>query len=195
MSVVEKKAYFVYGEGCEKELEGIKESKYITALSLTSMEKFLEDHTLTSSDHVIIMGSGDEIKEAFDKAHVDGFSVGLVSLKIQSMLRASFEIPAKLEDALKVALDSPSQELDLLYANGKIVLWNAVIGEAPPIGYRKASYLNTTLKQRYFLLIDAFKNLRTLKKTKIKLFLNPKLNQKKSLNPFYHSLMFSSKLN
>ncbi len=134
MSTVEKKAYFVYGNECEGELEKVKESSYITALTLTSMKKFLEDLTLTSSDHVIIMGSGDEIKEIFDKAHIDGFSVGLVSLKAQSMLRASFEIPSKLEDALKVALESEFQDLDLLYANGKIVLWSAVIGEAPPIG-------------------------------------------------------------
>ncbi len=169
MSEVEKKAYFVYGDDCEKELERVKESRYITALTLTHIDKFLEDVTLTSSDHVVVMGSGDEIKEIFDKAHIDGFSVGLISLKIQSMLRASFEIPSNLEDALEVALNSECQDLDLLYANGKIVLWNALIGEAPPIGYRKASYLNTTLKERYTLLVESFKNLKTLKKTKIKL--------------------------
>lgn len=172
MSEVAKKAYFVYGKGCEEELENVKESKYISALELTSIEPFLADGTLTDNDHVIIMGSGDEIKEVFDKAYVDGFSVALVTVKSQNMLRASFEIPSNLEDALDVALNSKPYSMDLLYANGKIVLWNAVIGDAPPIGYRKASYLNTSFKERYALLIESFKNLKALKKTKIKLITN-----------------------
>jgi uncharacterized hydrophobic protein (TIGR00271 family) len=164
-----KKIYFVYGNECSTLLDEVKESERASSFEFIDVSGFLNLGTLTSEDHVIIAGSADEIKEVFIKAHNENFSVALIAGKTQNMLRASFDIPVKIEEALKIALDSEPKPIDLLYSNGEIVLWSALIGDAPPISYKNSSYINSSLKERYKLLIDAFKKLKDLKKTKIKL--------------------------
>lgn len=159
--------YLVYGEASLEIRDAVK--KIDSSISAITVENFLEDETLTSSDHAIISADTDAIKKILQKAHYDDFSVAILSQKNQNTLRATFEIPAKLEDALKVALESSPKPLDLLCANEEIVLWGALIGDAPPLTYKSASYEKNSFKERYTLLIEAFKKLKTLKQTKIKL--------------------------
>jgi len=164
-----KKVYFVYGRECNTLLDEIQKSERALLLEFIDLNSFLKLDTLSSEDHVIVAGTSDEIKEVFIKAHNEDFSVALIADKTQNMLRASFDISTNIEDALKVAIECEPKSLDLLYSNGKIVLWSALIGDAPPISYKNSSYINSSFKERYKLLIDAFKKLKDLKKTKIKL--------------------------
>ena len=161
------KNYLVYGDeslDVRGEIERIDSS-----IEAIHVDKFLKNRVLPSSSHVIILANTDETKKIFQKACLDDFSVAILALKNQNTLRATFEIPLKIEDALKIALNSIPKPLDLLYANGEIVLWGALVGDAPPLTYRSISRSNGSLRERYILLIDAFKKLRLLKQTKIKL--------------------------
>lgn len=159
--------YLVYGDESKDIRDEVK--KIDNAIEAVTVDKFLQDETLTSNDHVMIFASADEMKQILQKAHNDDFSVAILALKNQNTLRATFEISPKLEDALKVALESTPKPLDLLYANEEIVLWGALIGDAPPLTYKSASYEHNSFKERYTLLIEAFKKLKSLKQTKIKL--------------------------
>jgi uncharacterized hydrophobic protein (TIGR00271 family) len=163
-----KNIYLVYGaESLDIKDEVIKIDSSINAVEI---EKFLRDETLTNSNHVIICADIDGIKKVFKKAQLDDFSIAILPRKNQNTLRATFEIPAKLEDALKVALESSPKPLDLLYTDDEVVLWGALIGDAPPLTYKSASYVaENSFKERYKLLIEAFKKFKSLKQTKIKL--------------------------
>ena len=144
--------------------------KLESSIKAVTVEKLLEDETLTSSNHVIVCADTKSIKKVFQKAHNDDFSLSLLPMKNQNTLRATFEIPSKLEDALEVALKSPAKALDLLYANDEVVLWGSLIGDAPPLTYKNTSLVtDNSFKDRYQLLVQAFKKFKSLKQAKIKL--------------------------
>jgi uncharacterized hydrophobic protein (TIGR00271 family) len=164
-----KKIYFVHGDACDELVSEVKKSKYASKLEFITISNFLELLHLTQKEHVVLSGSGDEIKKVFHKAQKDGFSVALVAQKNQNRLQATFDISSKLEESLKVAIESEPKPLDLLYLGENIVLWSALVGDAPPISYKNASYVDSSFKERYMLLVKAYKKLKDLKKSKIKL--------------------------
>ncbi len=169
MSQEIKKAYLVYSQEGEDILNEIKKTEYIDFLKPISIETFLAKDRVDNNDHVVVVATAYKIKQILKKAHGDGFSVSILSMKNQNTLRATFEIPSKLQDALEIALKSEPKELDLLYANDEIVLWGALIGDAPPLIHKSDAELYNSFKERYMLLIETFKKLKELKQTKIKL--------------------------
>ncbi len=169
MSDVIGNVYFVYGKQCEAVSEEINKSQYTTLFKSTFIEDFIIDEAVTSADRVITCGSTDEIKQILKKASETGFSVALLAQKNQSALRSTFEIPKNRDESLKIALESEPKPLDLLYANSEIVLWGAVIGDAPPLTYSSAVYRKISFVERYKLLIESVKKLKHLKQNKIKL--------------------------
>ncbi len=163
-----KNVYLVYSD----EAGDIRDEviKIDSTIKVVEIDKFLKDETLTDSDHVIICADTDSIKKVFKKAQLDGFSLSILPQKNQNTLRATFEIPSKLEDALKVALESSPKPLDLLYANDEVVLWGALVGDAPPLTYKSSSYVaQNSFKERYKLLVEAFRKFKSLKQAKMKL--------------------------
>ncbi len=167
--VVTRDVYFVYGKQCESILEDVSKSQYSTLLNTVFIDDFLKDDAVLDSDRVIICGSTGEIKQVLKKGCEHGFSVAFLAQKNQNTLRSTFEIPKNIEDSLKVALESEPKPLDLLYANNEIVLWGAVVGDAPPLTYSSAAYRQVSLWERCKLLIDACKGLRHLKQNKVTL--------------------------
>ncbi len=169
MSQQEQKAYFVYGATCDNMRQKILQSTYADTLVFMDVSTFLKESTLTVKDHVIVAAEIDDIKAIFQKAEVDDFSLSLIGMKNQNTLRATFELPSNIEEALKIALKNDPKPLDLLYAGDEIVLWGALIGDAPPLTYKSASYLHQSFKERYVLLKEAFIKLKELQQKKIKL--------------------------
>ncbi len=169
MGDVIENVYFVYGKQCETISKEVDKSQYTALFKSVFIEDFVKDESITASDRVIICGSTSEIKQILKKACESGFCVALLPQKNQNTLRSTFEIPKNIEESLKIALESEPKPLDLLYANNEIVLWGAVIGDAPPLTYSSAVYRNTLFGERYKLLIEAFKKLKHLKQNKIKL--------------------------
>lgn len=169
MSEILKKAYLVYGADCQKTNEQVQKSKFSSALTHVDINTFLTDETIKSDDRVIVAGSTDEIKSVLYKAQTNSFCVALLTLKDQNTLRDTFEIPDNIEDALQIALQSQPKDLDLLSCNNEIILWGALVGDAPPLSYKSTLVERQTFKQRYRLLTRSFKKLKDLKTTGIKL--------------------------
>ncbi len=161
--------FFVYGNECEGVLKEVKSSNYGSSIKPIFIDEFLKYERFKSDDRVIVCGSTSDIKLSLQKASRDDFSVSFLAQKNQNTLRSTFEIPKDLDESLKIAFESEPRELDMLYANDEIVLWGALIGDAPPLTYSSSVYIDSTFSQRYKLLIDAFKKLRDLKKHKVKL--------------------------
>ncbi len=164
-----REIFFVYGSECEDLLSGIEDSKYASFIKPVSVESFLESRAINSSTHVIICGSTDEIKSTLKMAVELDFSVSFLAQKNQDTLRSTFEIPKKLEEALQIAIESDPKPLDMLYVNDEVILWGALVGDAPPLTYSSSVYTGSSFKERYKLLIEAFKKLKDLKQHRIKL--------------------------
>ncbi|MCF6219124.1 MAG: TIGR00341 family protein [Gammaproteobacteria bacterium] len=169
MSEASGNVYFVYGQQCEDIAQELVESQYARHFKSVSIEAFITHELATTADRVIICGRIDEIKQILKKACECGFSVALLAQKNQNTLRSTFEIPKNREESLKIALEGEPKPLDLLYANGEIVLWGAVIGDAPPLTDSSDVYQETAFLARYKRLLEALKKLKSLKQNKIKL--------------------------
>ncbi len=161
--------YFVYGEQSEDILDEVAGTQWGSQFRQLPVEQFLEEPALQQEDRVAVCGGPEEIKRVLGKASEEGFSVAFVARRQQSTLRSTFHVPEKVEDALQAVLENEPRPLDLLCANGAIVLWGALVGDAPPLTYSSAVYRRNSIRERYRLLVDAFRKLRRLKQSRIKL--------------------------
>ncbi len=166
-----KKMLFIYDENSQESLYEALASSFADKIKSVELEKFLSncDDYIKPNEKVIVCAYSDGIKKVFELAKEKKFSVALVANKDQSSLKASFDIPSKIEDALKFAFECEPKEIDLLYAGDKLVLWMAVIGDAPLLAYRSSLYTKNTLWQRIKLFIQMFQKIRHLKRTNIKI--------------------------
>lgn len=159
------KNYFVYGCGLEDEIEVFK--SFNLELIFISLEEFINAKEATKDDKVIIYGLKDEIKILFENSFIYGFTVAIVARDSQRFLRDTFDIPKDKKEAIEVALDGEAKTIDLLYANDEIVLWGALVGEAPPHGTKSQNYLKDNSSNKILAFLKAFKKIVTLKNSKI----------------------------
>ncbi len=163
------KAYFVHGEQCQGMLEEIEATPYAKQLTFLPLARFFDESPISESDRVIVCGSGAEIKWVLKRAGEIGFSVALLAQKQQNTLRSTFQLPKDLEASLKLALESEPRPLDLLHAGEAIVLWGVLVGDAPPLTYSSAAYREASLGERFRLLLGAFRKLRRLRQSRVRL--------------------------
>ena len=169
MTAESENVYLVYGEGSEEILEEVARTPYASLLKQLSLREFAEVDTIRQPDRVIVCGGAEDIKQVLKRAWEFGFSVAFLARRQQSTLRSTFQIPQGVEESLKVALENDPQPLDLLCANGTIVLWGALVGDAPPLTHSSALYERGSLRDRFSMLKDAFRKLRELKQSRVKL--------------------------
>ena len=162
---------FIYGQNCNDRLEEALSCSFAHRIKPVKMQEFLADPDffVKVDEKVIVCAYSDDIKLVFELAKEKDFSVALVANEDQSSLKASFELPSKIEEALELALESDPKDIDLLYAGDNIVLWMAVIGDAPLLVYRSSLYTKNTLWQRIGLFAGMFKKIKNLKQSNIKL--------------------------
>lgn len=101
----------------------------ITYLSFDALDSL----DLNSASHLLVTGCLDEIKTLLAIAHQNALSVGIIPRPEQKELMRTFSLPAKMEDAIGLALTPTDKKLDLLYCNDTIVLQEVVVGDAPPL--------------------------------------------------------------
>jgi uncharacterized hydrophobic protein (TIGR00271 family) len=158
---------FVYGEDSQKVLDEVK--KYTLSLELTflSFDTFM--HQKIAFTKVLVSGNIYEIKAVLFKAISNNFEVGIIPHLNQEALRDSFSLSKDIFQNLQTALNNQAKPMDILYANGQIVLHIALVGDAPPLSYRLLAYHKKTFKEKMFLLFEAYKKVRFMQHTKIKI--------------------------
>ncbi len=169
MTAANESAYLVYGEGSEQVLEEVAGTSYASRLKELPVGEFLELEAVGRQDRVVVCGSAGEIKRVLKKACEHGFGVALLARRKQNTLRSTFQIPSSVEESLRIALESEPRPLDLLCANDTIVLWGALVGDAPPLTHSSILYERGSLRDRFRMLRDAFRKLRELKQSRVKL--------------------------
>ncbi len=81
--------------------------------------------------HVVVSGSFDEIKTLIGHAMKYDFSLGIIPLKSQKILRRNYALPGEQEEAIALALQKSTKLIDIILCNGKILLFTATIGRLP----------------------------------------------------------------
>ncbi len=162
--------YFLYGVGTEEEVAGFfKTLPDATALSFEPIDRFLDEKRGTVDDRVIVYGEVEEIKRVMEASFVYGFTLAIVARPSQRYLRHTFEIPKDPQKALQTALRGEVKTLDLLYCNDEIVLWSALIGDAPPHGMLASLQEQDSRFSRTLLLLRSIGRIFRLKKALVRL--------------------------
>ncbi len=165
----EGKIYLVYGEQCQEMLEAIRAIPRAESLVFLPLVRFFDEPGISERDRIIVCGDAAEIKRVLKRAGEVGFSVALLTQKQQNTLRSTFRLPKDLEASLQLALEGEPRPLDLLHAGETIVLWGALVGDAPPLTYSSAVYREASFGERFRLLLQAFRKLRRLRQRRIHL--------------------------
>lgn len=160
--------YYIYSAAQNEFIETIKEqfaSQEVTYLSFDLLDTF----EVERATHLLVTGSLDEIKLLLAIAHQNDVSVGIIPTPKQKELMRTFCLPSKLEEAVALALSPSEKPLDILYANGIVVLQEVVIGDAPPLDEFDSKLEVKTYFDRIRMFWRTIKKVRELKHTQMKI--------------------------
>lgn len=122
-----------------------------------------------SASHLLVTGCLDEIKILLAMAHQSEISVGIIPTSKQKELMRTFSLPAKLEDAIVLALTPTDKKLDVLYSNETLVLQEVVLGDAPPLDQFDSALQGKTYFDRIKMFWRTIKKVKEFKHTQIKI--------------------------
>ena len=124
--------YYIYTASetafIEKAKEHLKEEE-ITYLSFDALDSF----DVRFASHLLVTGCLAEIKQILAIAQQNNLTVGIVPTSKQKELIRTLDLSAKLEEAIALALTPSEKPIDVLYANGTLVLQEVVVGDVPPL--------------------------------------------------------------
>ncbi len=158
--------YYIYTknkrEFVDKVLE-LEEAK-VTKIELVEIDN-IDELNLNSEDHLLVTGNVNEIKRVMNFAYEKEVSLGIIPTSEQKELRATFELPSKLEESVLLALKKCEKKIDLLFCEETLVLQEVVIGEVPPLDSFSSSMEKQSLWERMKSVFGVFKKVRHLKHT------------------------------
>jgi len=189
--------YYIYSPDSDDFIKTVKVLLVDEELEYISIEKLNSINPL-ERPHLIVTASLDEIKRVLIFADLEGLSVGIVPKENQKELRATFHLPASIEDSLSLALGVSESKIDLLYCNEHLVLQEVLIGDAPPLNIFESSLEKQSIFQRIKLFGRTMIKVHDLKHTQIKLIHNDNHEVKLSAVGIvalqYRNTTFASKL-
>ena len=158
--------YYIYTksrkEFVDKVLE-LEETK-VTKIELVEINT-IDELILNSEDHLLVTGDVSDIKRVMNFAYVKEVSLGIIPTSEQKELRATFELPSKLEELVLLVLTKCEKKIDLLFCEETLVLQEVVIGEVPPLDSFSSSMEKESLWERTKSVFSVFKKVRHLKHT------------------------------
>ncbi len=160
--------YYIYApsetEFIETAKEHLKETE-ITYLSFDALDTF----DVRFASHLIVTGCLDEIKQVLAIAHQNNLTVGIVPLPKQKELIRTFSFSSKLEKSLELALTPSEKPIDVLYANGTLVLQEVVVGDVPPLDEFSTALNGKSYVDRVKIFFNTLRKVKRLKHTQMKI--------------------------
>ncbi len=160
--------YYIYTAEQQNVLEEAKvylkefEVRYISFDALDTLD-------IRYASHLLVTASLEEIKQVLGIAHQNNLAVGIIPSAKQKELMRTFALPSKLEDAVKLALTPSQKPIDVLYANGTMVLEEVVVGDAPPLDVFDTALGEKTYFDRVKIFWRTIRKVKTLQHTQIKI--------------------------
>ena len=160
--------YYIYSPDEVEFIEVCKvhlEDENVTYISFDALDSF----DVNSASHLLVTGCVDEIKILLAIAHQNALTVGIIPTPKQKELMRTFALPAKVEDAISLALIATDKKLDLLYCNGTIVLQEVLVGDAPPLDQFESTLKGKNVFDRVKLFWRTMLKVHDLKHTEMKI--------------------------
>ena len=160
--------YYIYTENENEFIDKAKaclEKEEVTYLCFDALERL----DVREVHHLLVTGSVEEIKLVLAIAHQNNLPVGIIPILKQKELIRTFALPAKLEDAIELALTPSEKALDILYGNGTVVLQEVVVGDAPPLDVFDTALGEKTYLDRVKIFWRTMRKVKTLQHTQMKI--------------------------
>ncbi|ADV46531.1 TIGR00341 family protein [Nitratifractor salsuginis] len=123
---------------------------------------------LGPEDRVVAYGSLKFLKEAIVKAEAEGYSLGLIPTPKQRKLARILDITGSLQENLDFLERAEPQSIDLLYCEEELVIFNALVGDAPPLSLHNAFLHDDIETNKFELFIEAIRKTVSLKRVRTK---------------------------
>ncbi|MGV6826727.1 MAG: TIGR00341 family protein [bacterium] len=91
------------------------------------------DRFLDNVDHLVVAAPLAGVKRVFEIAIDKQLGVGVLPIKGDKSLRKYFRLPDNLDDQILLGIEANRLARDVIYCNGKMVLFKATIGRLPLI--------------------------------------------------------------
>lgn len=156
---------YVYGQVSEKFLQTVQRHSLSSALEYVKASDYLKQ--TRRNERILVSGTIDEIKAILQHAIAHGNEVAIIPEPTQTALQSAFGLSKHLEENVQTAMTQEAQSMDILYANDALVLYNALIGDAPPLNYHVSRYHRTTFKERVQSLYQAYLKVKQLQHTRL----------------------------
>ena len=151
MSEFVKSALFVFSGEFDAQKDSIANNNLGIAVVAIELELFLKEpeRYLQECRHVVVAANITGIKSVLRLSIEHSFSVGLIPSHANKKIKDYYGLPATPDKLVELAFSNAPQDMDLIFANDKIVLFNAIVGRLP--------LLDTTKhKTRFGLVISSF---------------------------------------
>ena len=148
---------FVYSEAGSIYLDDILANEHGCSISPVSIDELRDNSATLLKDisHVVVAAELSIIKKILQYAIEYGFSVGILPLDSQKVLKRCYKIPGQRQEMISLALSAQPSELDIVYCNDQILLFKGVIGWVPLIDSQKTT-------GKFKILVDALKKMHSL---------------------------------
>lgn len=126
-------ALFIYSEAGEIYLNPVSQNPQNVAISAVPIAEFrLAPETfIERSSHLVVSAELGVIKEVIKQALGLNVSIGLLPLPGQRILGRCYAIPGDPDEMISTALQDESTEVDIVFCNDEILLFEGVIGMVP----------------------------------------------------------------
>lgn len=157
--------YFVYiAESAELNDDLWKRIEARNWTILESREFF--DRRLDVEDRVLVRGPLDFLKQAVKKAEAEGFALGFFPSEDQKRLAGLLDLGGSVDERIEVLESADPQPVDLLYARDELVVYNAVVGDAPPFSFRIILMNDSMASGKWEVIWESIKELGRMRRVK-----------------------------
>ncbi len=161
--------YYLYEHGLESLVEEVQALEVLPqGVQIVEIESFLDQERPEGVSHLMVSGSLVAIKRVIPVALAYDVTLGIIPMPTQKNLMKTFDLPAKLSEAVVLASTPTEERIDLLYCNETIVLQEAVIGEAPPLDTFESAIGQQGWRERLKYFWQVLTRVKGLKQTQMK---------------------------
>ena len=160
--------YWVYDETTAGKIDEWTELFQSYDLQTIPAEEFLQ-RTFAAESRILAHVSLDTLRKIMRKAEAEGWALTTLPTDKQKSLAKAFGMESDPAKALEILSTSEARPLDLLYCNDQPVLFNALIGEAPPLSFRSTLWGDHSSERKLGLFLHELGKLRHLAMAKLSL--------------------------
>ncbi len=164
----EKVLYWIYDESTQEKLDEWAELLKSYDLTTVPAEEFLQS-TFAQESRILAHVSLDTLRRIMRKAEAEGWALTILPTDKQKPLAKAFGMQSDPDKALEILTTSEAKPLDLLYVNDEPVLYNALVGDVPPLSFRSTLLGDQPSKDKFKLFLHELGKLRHLAMAKLTL--------------------------